>query len=355
MLIMGENWYSRAVNQFSPMISTAVVAALLVGCGVTDDPAPPTEATQPASPTTPDQTNEPTSAPTAEPSAPTCQDPRCYGQPRHAGTLDPGLVDQVSGMSASWRTPGALYAVSDVAGTSEVVAVTEDGNLIARIEIAGMAAENVEALAVGACGDARPDDTCLYVGDIGDHVGRPDVVIYRLPEPDMDNLPTAPIAADALRYTYPDGATNAEALLVDDAGRPLIVSKGSVDRSSGTTGSTRLYRGGTSGGALEYLGDIDLPEPESPVFALMVGNVVTGADTLGDGKVILRTYDEVLEFQADEPGADLATFPDWPVRRASSPSQVQSETIAYRVDDCGYLTTAEMGGDISAVDCVGQP
>ncbi|MGH8777237.1 MAG: hypothetical protein ACRDWI_19565 [Jiangellaceae bacterium] len=252
-------------------------------------------------------------------------------------------------MAASRRVPGVYYVVSDQPGTSEVVAVREDGTLVARISVDGMSAENAEALAVGPCDTTGPDP-CVFVGDIGDHIGRPDVVVHRFPEPDLTTPPRDPVAADAVRYTYPDAPTDAEALVVDDTGRPMIVSKAAFDHASATTGPTRLYRGDREGGVLELLGEIDLPEPERPVFAGLVGNAVTDASS-ADGRVLLRTYDEVLEFAAPEPGSDLAGFPGWPLRRVPAPDQIQSEAAAYRADACGYLTISEFTGSIDSVDC----
>ena len=322
---------------------------LVAACG--SDPGPDSGATpEPVGgePTGTIAVEEP-AASAATPSPP-CPDPPCYGEPERVGQLSTDVITGVSGMSASHRAPDRYYVVSDLAGTSEVIVIEEDGTPVAHLEIEGMAARNAEALAVGPCGE-EASDTCLFIGDIGDHVGRDHVVVYRLPEPDLDDPPDGPLAADELRYTYPDSPTDAEALLVDPTGRPLIISKASFDDENGETGPTHLYRGGPDGGVMEHLGEIALPDPENPTFAPLVGNVVTGADAV-DGMVLLRTYDEVLEYRAGDPDAALADFPDWPVQRVPSPFQIQSETVAYRLDGCGYLTTAEMSGSIDAVGCV---
>lgn len=281
--------------------------------------------------------------------SPDCDQP-CYGDAETVGTLTEDTVVEVSGMAASVRTPGLYYVVGDEAGTSEVAVVHEDGTLVAHIELAGMDAENAEALAVGPCGD-DPDASCLYVGDIGDHVGRDHVTVHRAPEPDLDD-PPATVDADALELRYEDGPTDAEALLVDPGGRPLIISKASFDRDTGETGSTRLYRGPADGGELALLGEIELPEPENGFLAGLVGNVVTDASAdLAAGRVLLRTYDEVLEYRSPEPDADVASFPDWPLRRVPPGNVLQAETVAYLVEGCGYLTTSELTGSIDAVRC----
>lgn len=291
---------------------------------------------------------KPTTEPTTDPTGPSCGSP-CYGPAESTGALADDVVTQVSGMAASVRTSGAFYVVGDVAGTSEIAAVRLDGTMIARIEVLGMDAANAEAIAVGPCGpDASA--TCVYVGDIGDHVGRDEVVVYRMPEPDLASGETLTADAEALRLTYPDAPTDAEALIVDDAGRPLIVSKAPFDETTRTTGATRLYRGGADGGELELLAEVELPEPSAPGFADLVGNVVTDASSAA-GRVLLRTYDDVLEFIAPEPGADVAGFPEWPMRRVPSPAQLQSETVSFLLDGCGYATTSELTGSIDAVRC----
>ena len=250
-------------------------------------------------------------------------------------------------MAASHRTPGVYYVVGDDPGTSEIAAVREDGTLVARLEIEGMAARNAEALAVGPC-EAGDEQTCLYVGDIGNHVGHPEVFVYRIVEPDLDTPLPESLPARVLTFRYADERPDAEALLVDAHSRPLIISKASYE--SGVTGPTYLYRGPSGGGTLELLGRIDLPEPENADFADLVGNVVTDASAF-DGAVLLRTYDEVLEYRSGTAGADPADFTNWPLRRVPAPDQLQSETVAYRVDGCGFLTTSEITGGIGAVNC----
>lgn len=327
------------MNTLRRLASTSFAALALAGCAGGDDVPPASARSEPP---------PPAESPSVETlSAPSCADPPCYADPERTGVLDATVVEQPSGLAASLRTPDIFYAVSDVAGTAVVVAMNEDGSTVETITIDGMSAENAEALATGPCGPSS-QETCLFVGDIGDHIGRPDVVIYRLPEPDLDE---AAVSADALHYTYPDGPTDAEALLVDSEGRPVIISKAAMRDGAIGIEETVVYRGGTDGGPLERIGELVLPEPANPVFAYIVGNVVTGADTLRDGRVLVRTYDEILEYRAGDSSADVATFPDWDVRRVPTPSQVQAEAVAYRADGCGYVSVSERSGNIAATTC----
>lgn len=255
----------------------------------------------------------------------------------------------MSGLAASLRSPGAYYVVSDEEGTRSVAVVHEDGKPVASFDVAGMVTRNAEALAVGPCDDGG-DESCLYIGDIGNHVGLNDLLIYRVREPDLADAPDA-VPADVWQYTYPGKPTDAEALIVNDAGTPIVISKASFDEATGKTGTTQVLRGAPGGGELEKVGEFELPEPENGVLAQFVGNVVTGADS-ADGRVILRTYDEVLEYRAGERDTDPATFFDWEMVSVPGPDQLQSEAVAYRVDGCGYVTAAELDGELAAVDCL---
>jgi hypothetical protein len=95
--------------------------------------------------------------------------------------------------------------------------------------VTGATVEDWEAIAVGSCGTA----SCVYIADIGDNdASRRQITIYRLPEPEHASGTAA--VADVFRGTYPDGAHDAETLLVAD-GRLYIVTKGE-------TGPVAIYR-----------------------------------------------------------------------------------------------------------------
>lgn len=343
---------TRGATESCVLVVALAVLLLLAACSASD-PSTTESGSPPA-------VVPPASAESSVSAEPVCDDAPCYGGAGTVGTVSGDTVVEVSGMAASVRTPGLYYVVGDEPGTSEVVAVRADGTPVTRIEVAGMDPENAEALAVGPCGDDPddPDASCFYVGDIGDHVGRDHVTVYRVREPDLAAEPASVEAdADALEFSYEDGPTDAEALIVDADGRPLVVSKASFDRDTGETGSTRLYRGPADGGEFALVAEIELPEPEDGLLAAMVGNVVTDASAdLAAGRVLLRTYDEILEYRAPDPGngnadADPAAFPGWPVRRVPPGNVLQAETVTYTVDGCGYFTSSELTGGIAAVRC----
>jgi hypothetical protein len=140
----------------------------------------------------------------------------------------PGLAE-ASGLALSRKVPGRLWAHND---SGEPVLHTLDarGKVTGQVLVTGATVEDWEAIAVGPCASG----SCLYVGDIGDNeANRRRITVYRMPEPDAAGGAVA--AVEALHASYPDGAHDAEALLVDNTGRLYVVTKGE-------TGPVGIYR-----------------------------------------------------------------------------------------------------------------
>jgi hypothetical protein len=136
---------------------------------------------------------------------------------------------EASGIAASRRTPGALWALND-SGDPVIYALDAKGAVTGHLRLTGAKVEDWEAIAVGPCGSG----SCVYVGDIGDNNGtRKQITIYRVPEPAIGDNITA--TAEVFHATYPDGPQDAESLVLTSDGSLYIVTKGEK-------GSVALYR-----------------------------------------------------------------------------------------------------------------
>ncbi len=134
-----------------------------------------------------------------------------------------------SGVAASRKTPGRFWTHND-SGEPILFALDDKGTVIGRLTLSGVKVEDWEAIAVGPC----PAGTCIFVGDIGDNdAERRQITIYRIPEPAEANGSAK--VTDVFHATYPDGAHDAEALLVTPDGRLHVITKGE-------TGPTGIYR-----------------------------------------------------------------------------------------------------------------
>ena len=202
-----------------------------------------------------------------------------------------GAIPEASGLAASRRTPGVLWAQND-SGDPIVFALNESGHVIGRVRITGVSVHDWEDIAVGPC----PQGSCLYIADIGDNNGRrPQIVIYRVPEPAPGDTRTA--TAEAMRATYADGPQDAEALIALADGTLLIVTKGD-------TGPVAVYRFPTpfSSETTVSLQRIAVLVP-SPGRIRPVGRSqrITGGSASADGRqMVLRTNDTVMFYDARE-------------------------------------------------------
>lgn len=265
--------------------------------------------------------------------------------------LPDGVAPESSGIAASATMPGVFFVVDDATNTDEIVAVRSDGSLVARIGVAGMSARNAEAVSAGPCGSRA--GRCLYVGDIGDNnAQRKSISVYRVDEPALTSPPAAPLPADRWRYTYPDGPHNAEAMVVMTDGSLLILTKSAPDATSGQVPPHRIYRAPAGGGPLTFVSSYRPPDPVTAVQSLFTGTVVTDASYTA-GRMLLLTYDEIVEYRAPKPGADPATFPSWPHAALPAPAMIQSEGITADLSGCGYEVTSEEGPDGSRAGLAG--
>jgi hypothetical protein len=162
---------------------------------------------------------------------------------------------------------GRFWTHADSGDAPRIFALARDGRLQAEIALTG--AENVDWEDIAIRGRT------LYVGDIGDNTAqRPEIAVYRVTEPASR---VAAAAAQRIVLRYPDGAHDAEALLVDPRGGSLaIVTKD-------FRGASNVYVG--RAGTLRLAARLQLG----------VGQAVTAGDVSADGRVIaLRTYDRAF-------------------------------------------------------------
>jgi hypothetical protein len=237
---------------------------------------------------------------------------------------------ELSGLALSRAQPGVLWTHNDSGDRPRVFALSRAGRLLADVAISGADAIDWEDMAVGPApggGDA------LYIADIGDNdAQRAEVVVYRVPEPRLaGGGPAASAPAARLALRYPDGAHDAEALLVDRRSGALVIVTKSFGGESGVYSATKPSAGGPT--LLRLRGRLSLG----------VGGAVTAGDVSADGRTIaLRTYDRAFVWtrRAGE------TIPGALRRRPCSPdrdlfAEGQGETLALAGDGRAFTTVPE--------------
>ncbi len=191
---------------------------------------------------------------------------------------------------------------------------------------------------------ARGPDGALWVADTGDNDRRRETVaVIVVP---VDGEPRLH------RLTYPDGPHDAEALLVDRDGRPVIVTK--------DLGRAGVYRpaeppDGVGPTPLVRVGELALPPSDTTGGPLgpAGSRLVTGAAATADGRVVaLRSYTDAWLYPAPDgdPATALTENPA-PVR-VPLPDEPQGEAIAFTPDGTLLSGSEARGGVLGEIRAV---
>lgn len=301
---------------------------VLAGCGASDDPGAPSAAATPGpagSATTPAPTATPTPRPPVRPAL-------CRARAAvEMGTLVDPALDEISGLVFRGNR---YWAVEDSGGPPAMVALSGDGVPFGVMTLDGATNVDWEDLAAGPGPDGVPS---LYAADIGDNDGvRADgVQVYRVPAPST-SAPVPPSAPAArLELRYPDGAQDAETLLMDPVRDELVVV---TKRVLGA----RALRGGPQSalaapGSVVELGDgrdVDL-------------GVVTAGDVSPDGRLVaLRSYGTLAVWRrrGEEPLTRTLSRPATCRAPASLSDEGQGEALALIDDGRAAVTLPEGAG-----------
>jgi hypothetical protein len=233
-----------------------------------------------------------------------------------------------------------LTELSGLAATGSGYVVVNDGSdLAGHRKIFYLNAKCAVVRAVSY--PSRPRDTedlglardgTLWVADIGDNdAERGTVGLWRL----------APGAKAPVLYrlSYPDGAHDAEALLLAPSGTAIIVTK-SVGAGGVYVPAGRLTAGRTT--PLRRVGDVALPvTTTSNPFSFGGHLLITGGAVSPDGRfAVLRTYADAFEF--DVSGGDVvAAVTTGRARAVAMPDEPQGESVAYSADGTALLSVSE--------------
>lgn len=261
------------------------------------------------------------SGPVPASAAPAPPEPLCTMKDSRIGELS-GLVSDGS----------KLYAIND-GGTKVQVFVLGRDCKVQKVLTDKTDPFDVEDL-------ARTPDGTLWLSDTGDNKkGRLTVAL-------LEMSPQGKLTLH--RLTYPDGQHDTEALIMDKAGTPYLITKDIL-------GEARVYRpsgplaspGPTN---LEKVGTVKIATTDTPGGPVgSIGSVlVTGGASSADGSVVaLRTYTDAYMYAAPD-GDVLAALQRTPVR-IPLPGEKQGEAIAFDPDGTLLSGSEGVGEPIRAV------
>lgn len=261
-----------------------------------------------------------------------------YGTPTQLAVLKDSSVRESSGLAASRSVPGLYWTHNDSGDGPLIYAFDTRGVSKGVWRLAGASAYDWEDMAAGP--GPVSGKNYLYIGDIGDNQEkRSEITVYRVSEPVLSaesvvkgkNSLTEP--AEAIRLRYPDGAHDAETLLVHPVtGNVYIVTKIPFANAGIYEAVAPLKPGRTI--TLTRAGTLAVPS--------LLGGIITGGAISPDGRRVafcdyMQGYEAVL-------ANSKASFNEiWkrPLTTISLGSRKQGEAITYRLDSKALLMTSE--------------
>lgn len=255
--------------------------------------------------------------------------------------LEDAAIVESSGIAASRRNPDLFWTHNDSGDGPFIFAFDRQGKRRGVWRVEGAKARDWEDIAVGP----GPEQglSYLYLGDIGDNgETREEIVVYRIPEPaiaanDAAASKTNPLrteTAEVIRAQYPDGAHNAEALLVHPRSGDIYIA------TKTTAPTTVIYKlssklSTTALNRLARIAEISIPS--------FVGALVTGGAISPDGeRVVLCDYLGAYELRlpADATAGFDAIWTQ-PLLTLPIGPRGQGEAVGYSLDGKSILTTSE--------------
>ena len=253
------------------------------------------------------------------------------------GSIESDELAELSGLGASSVNPGVFWAHNDSGDEARLFAMAEDGSHLGTFTL-DVSARDWEDMSLGH--DAELGSDAIFIGDIGDNgESREEITIHIVPEPlvDLDAEPTteALTGGHSLTLTYPDGAHNAETLMVDPTNGDLYV----VTKDHG--GDTTVFRkvaphvdGSTT--TLERVVDLFFG-----VDPLPGSGAVTGGDFSPTGDLIgIRTYSAAYAWRRELGSTVEEAFATDPCDLEPQ-SEEQGEALTFIEDGSGYLQVSE--------------
>jgi hypothetical protein len=264
-----------------------------------------------------------------------------YDSPVHLAGLEYEPITESSGIAASKRNPNLFWTHNDSGDEPFIYAFDHRGKHRGVWRVLGAKAVDWEDMAIGP-GPNR-GKSYLYLGDIGDNLKtREEIIVYRVVEPlissgdssSSQQNPRTTERTDVIRFRYPDGKHNSEALLVHPStGDLYIVTKVSGEAAGVYRARAPLSKSSVT--TLAPVGEVRFPN-------VLMG-VITGGDISPDGRrIILCDYLEAFELiLSGKPGIAFDTIWKQPLVPVDIGARKQGEAVCYSADGLALFATSE--------------
>jgi hypothetical protein len=236
-------------------------------------------------------------------------------------------IEELSGLAPSHRNSGLLWTHNDSGSDPKIYLIDEHLKAKLTCTLSGADNRDWEDITIGPGPDSAK--SYLYVGDIGDNLGRFEYkVIYRFEEPALEknNSEIEIQNFDRLVFRLPDGRKDTETLMIDPLSRDLyLISK--------RERPVVVYR-------LSYPQDMNDTLTAERIAEVNLTNIVAG-DFSADGKeILIKNIDNVFYWTTEQKKIN-DVFSKKPKILPYDP-EPQGEAITFALDGSGYYTISEM-------------
>ena len=245
--------------------------------------------------------------------------------------IQPGLIDEASGIADSKVNAGYLWVEQDSGNPGDIILLSYSGEVFKKINIRSAVNRDWEDIAISNGPVAGTN--YIYVADIGDNNKVfSQYVICRFPEPGATTDTVS--VYDQIRFQYPDGSHDAEAILVDNASKDIyiITKQDSV---------SRIYK-------LIYPQNIAGINTAVSMGALSFNGVVSAACSMTN-EVLIKTYSSLYYWKNSGNEGIGTVLSKAPVQLAYQ-QEPQGEAVCFKNDNQGFYTLSERPSFISSVN-----
>ena len=265
-----------------------------------------------------------------------CED---CGEPTARGPLANDKLTETSGITASSKLPDVIYAHNDSGDSSRFFAVSRTGADLGVFKVSGAQNIDWEDMDRGPC----PAGSCLYIADTGDNEReRLAYTLYRMIEPTAVLPGEQSIDADRIVFTYPDGAHDAEVLLVHPVtGDLTIVTKIGSKPAPIFTLPQALTTGKTF--MATRAGEVEPPSGD---------NKFTGGAIHPDGTAILMRTNSSLFYYPMRPDQTAAEALAGEPCELPVADEMLGEAVTWSADGAEFITIGEgAGAQVNTSSC----
>jgi hypothetical protein len=226
---------------------------------------------------------------------------------------------EISGIADSESQPGILWAIEDSGNPTWVYRISHTGQLLKKVFLTGISNRDWE--------DIGLFNGSLYIAETGDNnLQYPDYSIYILSEPSVTTDTVSNI--QRIRFRYPDGSHDCEALIVEPSTRDIYLF------TKSSTGS-KVFK-------LSYPYDLSSVQLTTLVGTININGIVSATASKDNKEIILKTYSSLNYFSRTTGENFFQAVSKSP---ASIPYELepQGEAVSFAGDNSGYFTLSEKG------------